>query len=95
MRKILLFPLLLLLVACAPEGEALSESKLNTESASPTAVTDAPPEGAPSDSASEQPLDNAITIGMNPAEAGVVRERDWTIGAEDPLVTIIEYGDFQ
>ena len=28
-------------------------------------------------------------------EASIVRERDWKKGAEDPLVSIIEYGDFQ
>jgi PBP1b-binding outer membrane lipoprotein LpoB len=28
-------------------------------------------------------------------EASVVRERDWKIGTEAPLVTISEYGDFQ
>jgi len=29
------------------------------------------------------------------AEAAVVRDTDWVKGAADPLVTIIEYGDFQ
>ena len=28
-------------------------------------------------------------------EASIVRDRDWTKGTDDPLVTIIEYGDFQ
>jgi hypothetical protein len=36
-----------------------------------------------------------ITVANSPQEAGVVRDRDWSKGAEDPLVTIIEYGDFQ
>jgi hypothetical protein len=29
------------------------------------------------------------------AEASIVRDRDWSQGTADPLVSIIEYGDFQ
>ncbi len=29
------------------------------------------------------------------AEAAVVRQQDWRNGAPDPIVVIIEYGDFQ
>ena len=29
------------------------------------------------------------------AVAGIIRDRDWTKGSDDPMVTIIEYGDFQ
>ncbi len=40
-------------------------------------------------------LTAAIQPETDPAVAGVIRDRDWTKGADDPLVTIIEYGDFQ
>lgn len=95
MRKIWLLPFLFLLAACASGGGAPTESQQNSDPDSSSAVTEAPSEDSPSDSAPGQPLDNAITIGKNPAEAGEVRDRDWTKGAEDPLITIIEYGDFQ
>ncbi len=101
MRKIWLLSILFLLAACQAGGGAPTESQTNTEpetdestttsdSASGSDSEDAPVVVAPSN-----PLNNDITIGENPAQASVVRARDWTKGAEEPLVTIIEYGDFQ
>lgn len=90
MRKIWLLPFLFLLVACGTGGGAPTESQQSAGSDNP--VSEA---GESSDTASAQSLDNAITIGKNPAEAGVIRDRDWTKGSDDPIVTIIEYGDFQ
>lgn len=95
MRKIWLLPFLFLLAACAAGGGAPTESQQSAESYSSNSTGDSPSETVPAQSVPVQELNNDITIGTNPAEAGVVRERDWTEGAEDPLVTIIEYGDFQ
>ena len=43
--------------------------------------------------------DETVAIAGFPAttveEASIVRDRDWTKGTDDPLVSIIEYGDFQ
>jgi len=90
MRKLLLLPLLLLLVACgAPEvAETIDEPA--EENAEPAAVSEAAAEDQPA----AQSGDSSIPA-KTAAEAGAIRDRDWTMGAEDPLVTIIEYGDFQ
>ena len=48
-------------------------------------------ETAVSDDGSPAAFSPATTV----AEAAVVREQDQVLGAADPLVTIIEYGDFQ
>ena len=89
MRKFLLLPFLLLLVACGSSGadDAVTDSadEAAAGSTSPTAVAEAV----------VQASGDPITIAKSPQEAGEVRDRDWTKGAEDPLVTIIEYGDFQ
>ena len=94
MRKLLLLPFLLLLVACGTSGadDAVTDSadEAVAESTGPTAVSEAVVESAPAEASGDP-----ITIANSPQEAGVVRDRDWTKGAEDPLVTIIEYGDFQ
>lgn len=37
----------------------------------------------------------AVTVAETPAEAAEIRPQDWVKGAEDPLVAIVEYGDFQ
>ena len=48
-------------------------------------------ETAVSDDGSPAAFSPATTV----AEAAVVREQDQVLGAADPLITIIEYGDFQ
>jgi len=90
MRKLWLLPFLILLAACAAGGGGPIESPENADGDNSSPATETPPEVAPA-----EPLNNEITIGKNPTDASVVRDRDWTKGAEDPLVTIIEYGDFQ
>jgi hypothetical protein len=95
MRKIWLLPFLFLLVACASGGGAPSETQQNAESESPKAAEESVNESVSMDNAPAETLNNEIAIGENPVTAGVIRDRDWTKGAEDPLVTIIEYGDFQ
>jgi hypothetical protein len=90
MRKFLLLPLLLLLVACGASTEPATEDQPAEEDAVPTTVSEAAPE-----SQAETLSADPITPAKTPAEAGVIRDRDWAKGAEDPLITIVEYGDFQ
>lgn len=95
MRKIWLLPLIFLLAACAAGGGAPSESQTISETDQASSQSGAPTVVSSTVSAPAEPLNNDITIGQNAAEASAVRERDWVEGAADPLVTIIEYGDFQ
>ena len=90
MRKLWLLPFLILLAACASGGGAPIESQGEPDVESSTSVPE-----SPSAVAQMEPLNNEIVIGKNPADASAVRDRDWTEGAEDPVVSIIEYGDFQ
>ena len=90
MRKLLLIPLLLLLVACGAPATSVTSDQPAGEDAEPTTVSEAPPE-----SQAEMVSGDSITPAKTAAEAGVIRDRDWTKGAEDPLITIVEYGDFQ
>ena len=70
-------------VADSTEGELAAESETETE--------------AESESSSE--ATDEIAMSGFPAttveEASIVRDRDWVKGTDDPLVAIIEYGDFQ
>ncbi len=102
MKKIVLLWLVFLLAACgAAEAPERSTELSPTEPASQTtgekppatAVVDeeAPAEASPVESSDA----DAFTIAKTPEEAGAVRARDWAKGAEEPAVTIIEYGDFQ
>lgn len=91
MRKfvILIFMLILLTACGAPEAIEPVEDPLVENS-------DAPIDSEPvSKSEVESVSSDAITPARTAAEAGILRDRDWTKGAEDPLITIIEYGDFQ
>lgn len=90
MRKLLLIPLLLLLVACGAPAASVTVDQPAGEDAESTTVSEAAPE-----SQAEMVSGDPITPAKTAAEAGAIRDRDWTKGAEDPLITIIEYGDFQ
>ena len=98
-RIILLLVIGLLLVAC---GSAISsETAVTVPDEAPqaeTAVTEEQPAAETESEADTQPAENAAIPGF-PAttveEAAIVRDRDWTQGAEAPIVAIIEYGDFQ
>ena len=105
MKRILLIMLLMLLVGCGaaepPANDAptaandetiaatdvpvVTDEELETE----IAPTEAPAAAAVADSAA------VPAPATNPTEAAVIRERDWVLGAEEPLISIIEYGDFQ
>lgn len=84
MRRIVLLLIgLLLLAACGPSGGPA------TPAAGGDSATAVPPQASGSQAVP------AITPATTPEEAGIVRPQDWVKGATDPVVTIIEYGDFQ
>lgn len=86
MRRIpLLLMSLLLLVACGPAGTPASPPMSE-------ATTAVPPQEGNNQPASQVAV---FTPATTPEEAGIVRPQDWVKGASDPVVTIIEYGDFQ
>ncbi|MCB8989103.1 MAG: hypothetical protein H6665_00660, partial [Ardenticatenaceae bacterium] len=70
-----------------------TETAVATE---PTATTASAAASAATSAATSAASGEAdITPATNSIEAGIVRDRDWKQGAADPLITIIEYGDFQ
>jgi len=76
-------------ITAVPKPTSTSEPVPATEpTAEPAADSE---ETAVSDDGSPAAFSPATTV----AEAAVVREQDQVLGAADPLVTIIEYGDFQ
>jgi hypothetical protein len=78
-----LFALLLfLLTACSPASEPAVIVTDVENDVPPTAVPNVESPGA---------FSPAATV----AEAAVIRPEDQVIGAEDPAVAIIEYGDYQ
>lgn len=72
-------------ITAVPEPTSVPATEPTAE---PTADSE---ETAVSDDGSPAAFSPATTV----AEAAVVREQDQVLGAADPLVTIIEYGDFQ
>jgi hypothetical protein len=108
MKKILLIMLLLLLVACGGaaetavnEEQAVAAAPTNAPTAAPT---DTPmPTAAPVEEVAEEEAvaeETAVDAPAIPfeellADASSVRTNDWVKGTNDPLITIIEYGDFQ
>lgn len=95
MRKLLFLPLFLLLAACgsaaAPVATSVPESAGDSDAAAPQ---EAELDSSESNAADLGDKSDVVT-GATPQEAAVVREQDHVKGADDPLVTIIEYGDFQ
>lgn len=90
MRRLLLLPLLLLLAACGASEAADTKDEPADENAAPTVVSE-----TVTDDQSASLSADTITPAKTAVEAGVIRDRDWSKGPEDPLITIIEYGDFQ
>ena len=106
MKKILLLLLLLFAVACggpeAPVTEATDTEESETAVSIPIVATEAVTVAEPTTEIAELPLSPAsaavptdFTPASTPAEAGEVRDFDHIKGATDPVVTIIEYGDYQ
>jgi hypothetical protein len=96
MRKyVVLLLLMMLLVACGTSEVPEPTEPANAENGAPTAVSESSTGEKSSSGAPPAVTGDAITAAETAAEASVLRDRDWTKGAEDPLVTIIEYGDFQ
>ncbi len=100
MRKLILLPFLLLLVACgsaiAPEVTTAPEDTGRGKAAVEDNTTgDASSEEIASADGASQDGKSSVATGATPQEASIVREQDYTKGADDPTVTIIEYGDFQ
>lgn len=87
MKKIgLLISLLLLMVLAACGGAAVEQLPISDATDDPEAPA------AVGDNAGATSEDTADVTESDPRQ---VRDRDWTKGATDPLITVIEYGDFQ
>lgn len=87
MTKFLLLLIIMLLAAC---GQSVGSGE--------TAVTSEPPTPQPDTSSAN--IEPTAEIAQYPvagsiAEAAQVRDSDWAKGTSAPLVSIIEYGDFQ
>lgn len=101
MKKLLMLLLLLVLAACGsaePPTNAPGAQEADNTPDGENAVVEAEETGEETAVANpDTPITNdaAMTPATTPAEAAQVRSQDWTLGADDPLVTIIEYGDFQ
>jgi len=94
--------LLLTLAACGPGGAAenapAADTATGAENESAADDTGAADTAASGSSESTNPPaegDLAFTPATSPAAAGELRSRDWSEGAPEASVTIIEYGDFQ
>ncbi|GJM42194.1 MAG: hypothetical protein DHS20C20_24760 [Ardenticatenaceae bacterium] len=99
MKKAILLLLLASLLACGPG--TTDTQPANTDAEEETAVSTTEETAETNDDTPSQPL---VLLPKNfddfsPAstveEAAVIREQDWQKGAADPVVVIIEYGDFQ
>ncbi len=95
MRKLLFLPLLLLLAACGAATAPVETPAPESISGDDAAATQGSEQvTSPGDETSQASKASVVT-GATPEEASIVREQDYIIGAADPTVTIIEYGDFQ
>ncbi|KAA3664442.1 MAG: hypothetical protein DWQ04_05725 [Chloroflexi bacterium] len=91
----------------AEESESSEQPAADEPEAEPEAEPTAEPEAEPEptdepvveEEATEAPeTEIAATefiAATSVAEAAELRSQDWTLGAENPRITIIEYGDFQ
>jgi len=100
-RIALLLILVLALVACGPNGAPVS-TEAPADTAVPAAPTNAATETTVSGETEIEATAEATEVGSSPAipalspdQIGVVRPQDHFLGATNPVVTIIEYGDFQ
>lgn len=63
----------------------------------PTAAPDPEPTAAVEEEPEEDTGETAVDLApeVSLADASLIRTEDWAKGAAEPLITIIEYGDFQ
>jgi hypothetical protein len=106
MRKIYLL-LLLLLAACGPAGTPATVPQESTEPAAEAEANISEPTVAATEAGdtveeipeTSEPSDNSSVTDFSPAttlaDASIVRPTDHMLGATEPIVSIIEYGDFQ
>ncbi len=98
MKKLLFFVFLIMLLAACGGGTAeLPTTEPQAPAANPTtdeAADSAETEAEPV-AEEPQPETDASFPAANVADAAVIRQQDWVKGAEEPIVTIIEYGDYQ
>ena len=102
-RIVLLLVIGVLLAACSTPTTPVTAVTVPEEPAKP--VTAVPEEEPAAETETEPEVESVAApaeVGaipgfpaVNVQEASIVRDRDWTKGTDDPLVTIIEYGDFQ
>jgi hypothetical protein len=108
MRRLLLLlvPLLLLMAACgggtaAPTAPAVAPSieadvSVPTQSADTAEPTASQEQEENTEASTSIAADkSSVVTSSDPLVAGVARPEDYTKGATDPIVTIVEYGDFQ
>ncbi|MEZ4590004.1 MAG: hypothetical protein R3D55_02490 [Chloroflexota bacterium] len=105
MKKLFWLLPLAILIACGPSTTELVPPETNTDAntaVSPTNSTNSTNDtddtneetGEATPPAAAANLDTFQPVSSIP-EAAVVRQQDWREGATDPLIVIIEYGDFQ
>jgi len=89
------------LAACAPSTTPASpETPTNASTSSTVAITateaveDIGSQADPAAAMTGERSEPAVPV-LTPDQVGVVRPQDHFLGASEPLVTIIEYGDFQ
>lgn len=99
MKKLFLLLLMGLFVACGPGGTAEGETAVSndTDGAADTASEATAEVIAPAATPTRGPTIDVVhyPVAGTVAEAAQIRDTDWSKGAEEPLVSIIEYGDFQ
>jgi hypothetical protein len=95
MRKLLFLPLFLLLAACGAATAPVETPAPESSSGDGAATTQESEQVTSPGSETSTAGRASVATGSTPEEASIVREQDYVIGAADPTVTIIEYGDFQ
>jgi cytoskeletal protein RodZ len=79
----------------SPTADEETDSQSSEQAAaSEDADTDVDSDEETRELASDGPVAPGLPA-MTPAEASIIRDTDHVLGAAEPLVSIIEYGDFQ
>ncbi len=99
MKKAIWLILIALLLGCGPsttetQPAASTDEEENAPSNSGNVETDEAESSVSVDTLSAADFDSFVPVTVV-EEAAVLRAQDWQIGATDPIVVLIEYGDFQ